>query len=106
MDFYQEWIEKPIPRYDKCLIHNGDYVEKQKYGSIIKSELFLVELQRGTPKYMHCERVSWPILKPYSDGRRGNTAFKMHILIVNGHLTDHNVCLLQIHIYCCQTNKQ
>jgi hypothetical protein len=64
MDFYEEW-EKPIPIYTKCLIHNGDYVEKQRYSSTIKSKLFLVELQIGSPKCMHCAHVYWPILKPY-----------------------------------------
>jgi len=27
-DFYRESIEKLVPRYDKCLNLNGDYVEK------------------------------------------------------------------------------
>jgi hypothetical protein len=27
-DFFDDGIQKPVPRYDKCLSFGGDYVEK------------------------------------------------------------------------------
>ena len=27
--FYEEGIQKLVPRYDKCLYNDGEYVEKQ-----------------------------------------------------------------------------
>jgi hypothetical protein len=41
----------------KNLSSGGDYAEKERDSSTIKSELFLTEVKMKTPKYLCCELI-------------------------------------------------
>jgi hypothetical protein len=53
MKFCQQGVKHLSLWDDKCLIRGGDYVEKRWDSSIIKSELFLLELQIKNVKMCH-----------------------------------------------------
>jgi hypothetical protein len=46
-----------VARYFKCLSFDGDYVEKQWNGSVVKNNLFLQELKIKNPNCMHCNLI-------------------------------------------------
>jgi hypothetical protein len=58
-DWYRQWVEKLVTRYDKWLSCGEDYVEMQWGCRTIKRKLFLLEAKITNPEHTQCKVISW-----------------------------------------------
>lgn len=79
--------EKPVPRYDKFLSCDADYIEKYTDSSTVDYIMFLLHIKTKNPKHWHCKfifsqtdvRIIYRILD-----RRRETSM---LLLLSNHIT-------------------
>ena len=62
IDWYQQGIEKLVPRYDKCLSFCKYYVEMPWDSRTVKFRLFFLESKVNYLVYVICKLIFWPFV--------------------------------------------